>query len=78
MKTRELSMGEKQAILKLREDGKINQSHCTNIDYSQNNYLECPEEETTGVLNNRRRIGRPRKTSAVDDRKHCESCKEKP
>ncbi len=44
MKIRELSMGEKQAILKLRQDGK-SISHRTNIYYSQNNHLKCPEEE---------------------------------
>ncbi len=43
MKTREMSMGEKQAIVKLREDEKsIKPLH--NIGNSQCNHLECPEE----------------------------------
>lgn len=45
MKTRELSMGEKQTILKLRKEGKINQSHWTNIGHSRHNNLEYPEKE---------------------------------
>ncbi len=37
-------MGEKQAIVKLREDEKLIK-HCTNIGYSMYNHLESPEEE---------------------------------
>ena len=46
MKTRELSMGEKKAIVKLRENGKsIRAIMARDIGHSQYNHLECPEEE---------------------------------
>ena len=77
MKTRELSLGEKQAILKLR--GEIDQSHCTSIGDSLYKNLEWLEkEETTGVLSNRHRTGQPKKTTAVDDKNIVRNCEEKP
>ena len=71
-------MGEKQAILRLRKEGKIDQSHWTNIGCSKHKNLECSEEETTGVLSNRNRIGWPRKTTEVDDRKIVRAVKKTP
>ncbi len=67
MKTRELSMGEKQAIVKLRKEGKSIRAIAHTLAISTIwNVLE--KKEATGVLSNINQTGRPRKTTAVDDR----------
>ncbi len=67
MKTRELSMGEKQAIVKLREEGKSIRAIAHTLAISTIwNVLE--KKEATGVLSNINQTGIPRKTTAVDDR----------
>ena len=69
MKTRELSMGEKQAVLKLRGDGNQSENIVETLAIASTTILNVlKEKETIGVLSNRCRTGRPRKTSAVDDR----------
>ena len=69
MKTRELSMGEIEAIVKLREYGKSIRAIAQILAIaSTTNWNVLKKKETTGVLSNRRRTGRPRKTTAVDDR----------
>ncbi len=45
MKTREVSMGEKRAIVKLREDEKSNQTIAQTSGNSKYNHLESPDEE---------------------------------
>ena len=61
MKTRELSLGEKQAILKLRKEGKSEHKHSL-----YNNNLECPEKERNRWRTEQQRSNR--KKTAVDDR----------
>ncbi len=78
MKTREVSLGEKQAIVKLREDEKSNQTIAQTLAIASTTIWNLlRKKETTGVLSNTPRTGRSRETSAVDD-KHCDSCKERP
>ncbi len=79
MKTRELTMGEKQATLKLREDGKSIRAIAQTLIIARTTSLNVLKKtETSGVLNNRRRSGRPRKTSAVDDRNIVRAVKKNP
>ena len=69
MKTRELSVGEKQAILKLKDDGKsIRAITQTLAIVSTTIWNILKRKETTGVLSNRCQTGRRRKTSAVDSK----------
>ena len=68
MKTRELSSGEKQTILKLRDEGKLIRAFAQALAIActrTRNVLK--KKETAAVLSNRHRTGRPRKT-AVGDR----------
>ncbi|MDF4264986.1 helix-turn-helix domain-containing protein, partial [Vibrio parahaemolyticus] len=68
MKTRELSMGEKEAIVNVREDGQSIRAIAQTLAIASTTIWNVlKKKETTGVLSNRRRTGRPRKTSAVDD-----------
>lgn len=61
----------KQSILKLREEGKLTAAIAANIGHSQSNnfWNVLIKEEATGVLSNGRRTGRPRVTTAVDERR---------
>jgi hypothetical protein len=69
MKTRELSMGEKQAIVKLRKEGKSTRAIGQTLGIASTTIWNVlKKKETIGVLSNRRRTGRPRKTTVVDDR----------
>ncbi|XP_049319818.1 homeobox-containing protein 1a isoform X2 [Astyanax mexicanus] len=69
MKTRELSMGEKQAIVKLREDGKSIRAIAQTLAIANTTVWNILKKKVvTGVLSNRCRTGRPRKTTALDDR----------
>ncbi|KAF0047695.1 hypothetical protein F2P81_001328 [Scophthalmus maximus] len=62
-------MGEKEAIVKLREDGKSIRAIAQTLAItSTTTWNVLKKKETTGVLSNRRRTGTPRKTTAVDDR----------
>ena len=55
MKTRELSMGEKQAILKLRKEGKSIRAIGQTLGIAcTTNWNILKKKETTGVLSNRR------------------------
>ena len=79
MKTRELSMGEKQAIVKLREDGKSIRAIAQTLAIASTTIWNVlKKKETTGVLSNRRGTGRPRKTAAVDDRNIVRAVKKDP
>uniref|UniRef100_A0A673FSC5 Transposase IS30-like HTH domain-containing protein n=1 Tax=Sinocyclocheilus rhinocerous TaxID=307959 RepID=A0A673FSC5_9TELE len=72
-------MGEKQAIVKLREDGEsIRAIAQTLAQASTTIWNVLRKKETTGVLSNRPRTGRPRKTSAVDDRNIVTAVKKDP
>ena len=72
LRTRELSVGEKQAVLKLIEGGKSIRA------------IELPvrtttwKKETTVVLSNRCPTGRQRKTSAIVDRNIVRAVKKTP
>ena len=55
--------------MKLREDGKPIRAIAQILAIASTTIWNVPKKkETTGVLSNRRRTGRPRKTTAVDDR----------
>lgn len=69
MKTRELTMEEKLDILKLRKEGKSIRVVSQNLGIANTTVWNIlKKQETTGVLTNAHRTGRPRKTTAVDDR----------
>jgi len=77
MKTRKLSLGEKQAIVNLREDGKSIRAIAQTLAIASTTIWNVlKKKETTGVL--RRQTGRPRKTSAVDDRNIVRAVKKDP
>ena len=62
-------MGEKQAISKLREDGKSIRAIAQPLAIARTTIWNVlKKKETTGVLSNRCWTGRWRKTSAVDDK----------
>lgn len=70
MKTRELSMEEKQDILKLRNEGKSIRLIGQTLGIARSTVWSILKlKGTTGVLSNRPRTGRPRKTTVDDDRK---------
>lgn len=62
------------------EAGKRRRIHSTRIQHNQYNNLGCPEikNETTGILKTRYRAGLPRKTTAIDDKKHYKNWEERP
>lgn len=79
MKTRELSIGEKEAIVKLREDGKSIRAIAKELSIASTTIWNVlKKKETTGVLSNRHRTGRPRKTTAADDRNIVRAVKKDP
>lgn len=79
MKTRELSMGEKQAIVKLRKEGKSTRAIGQTLGIASTTIWNVlKKKETTGVLSNRRPTGRPRKTTVVDDRNIVRAVKKTP
>lgn len=79
MKTRELSMGEKQAIVKLRKEGKSTRAIGQTLGIASTTIWKVlKKKETTGVLSNRRPTGRPRKTTVVDDRNIVRAVKKTP
>lgn len=79
MKTRELSMGEKQTILKLREEGKSIRAIAKTLGIATTTIWNVlKKKETTGVLSNKHRTGRPRVTTAVDDRNIVRAVKKNP
>lgn len=65
---RKLSIGEKQAILKLRKEGKSTRAIGQTLGIANTTIWNVQKKKTTGVLSNRYRTGRPRKTTAVDVR----------
>ena len=78
MKTRELSLGESKPFWSLEKSGN-HQCHCTSIGDSLYNNSECPEKEIKCcILSNRHQTGRPRKTTAVDDRNIVRAVKKNP
>lgn len=68
MKTRELSMGEKQIILKPREMGKLTRVIAQTQGHGQGNVLQCPEKETSDVCQPQTLNRLPRESTTVDDR----------
>lgn len=70
MKTRELCIGEKQAILRLRKEGKLIRAIGQTLGIANKTVFNIlKKKETIGVLSNRHRIGWPRKTTEVDEKK---------
>ena len=70
--------GEKQAILKLRKEGKSIRAIAQALGIAcTTTWNVLKKKETPGILSNRPRTDRPRKTTAVDDR-NIESCEENP
>uniref|UniRef100_A0A3B1IQX0 Transposase Tc1-like domain-containing protein n=1 Tax=Astyanax mexicanus TaxID=7994 RepID=A0A3B1IQX0_ASTMX len=79
MKTRELSMREKQAILKHRKEGKSIRAIGKTLGIATTTIWNVlKKKETTGVLSNRRRTGRPRKTTPTDERRIVLAVKKNP
>lgn len=68
MKMRKLSIGEKQAILKLRKEGKSIRAIGQTLGIANTTIWNVQKKKTTGVLSNRYRTGWPRKTTTVDVR----------
>ena len=66
-KTRELSLGEKQAILKLRKEGKSIRAIVQALGILHTTWKE-PEKEINWWLTEKQTTGQPRKITAVDDR----------
>ena len=76
MKTREISLEEKYGIMKLRKEGKSVRAVEQALAFTTIlNILK--KKETAGVLSNRHRTGRPRKTT-VDDRNIVRAVKKNP
>ena len=79
MKTRELSMVEKQTILKLRKEGKSIRAIGQTLSIASTTIWNVlKKKETTGVLSNRCQTGQPRKTTLVDDRNIVRAAKKTP
>lgn len=79
MKTRELTMEEKLDILKLRQEGKSIRAVSQALGIANTTVWNIlKKQETTGVLTTRHRTGRPRKTTAVDDRNIVRAVKKNP
>lgn len=69
MKTRKLSMGEKQTILKLREEGKSIRAIAQTLGIANSRIWNAlKKKETSDVLINRCRTSQPRTTTSTDDR----------
>ena len=65
--------------MKLREDGKSIRAIAQILAIASTTIWNVlKKKETTGVLSNRRRTGRPRKTTAVDDRNIVRAVKKDP
>lgn len=72
-------MREKQTILKLREEGKSIRAIAQTLGIASTTIWNImKKKETTGVLSNRHRTGRPRVTTAVDDRNIVRAVKKHP
>ena len=72
-------MGEKQAIVNLRENGKSIRAIAQTLAIASTTIWNVlRKKETSGILSNRPRKGRPRKTSAVDNRNIVRAVKEDP
>lgn len=78
MKMRKLSIGEKQAILKLRKEGKSIRAIGQTLGIANTTIWNVQKKKTTGVLSNRYRTGRPRKTTTVDVRNIVRAVRKKP
>ncbi|MCJ8740406.1 hypothetical protein PDJAM_G00058690 [Pangasius djambal] len=79
MKTRELSMEEKQDIVKLKKEGKSIRAIAQTLGIANTTIWNVLKKQaTTGVLTTRHRTGRPRKTTAVDDRNIVRAVKKNP
>lgn len=76
---RKLSIGEKQAILKLRKEGKSTRAIGQTLGIANTTIWNVQKKKkTTGGLSNRYRTGRPRKTTTVDVRNIVRAVRKKP
>lgn len=72
-------MKEKQDIVKLKKEGKSIRAISQELGIANTTVWNVlKKHETTGLLTTRHRTGRPRKTSAVDDRKIVRAVKKNP
>ncbi len=70
MRSKELSLSVKQAIIRLKKQNKTHQRDSKNIRRGQKQLFGTflKRRNATGELSNTKRPGRPRKTTVVDDR----------
>ncbi|XP_035256553.1 uncharacterized protein LOC118218166 [Anguilla anguilla] len=79
MRTREVSMPVKQAIIKLKNEKKSIRDIAETLGVSKSTVWNIiKKQERTGQLINSKSSGRPRKTSVVDDQKILSIVKKKP
>ena len=80
MKTRELSLRENQAILKLGKEGKSIRAIAQALEIACTTTWNVLKKKENRLVYWATDIetGRPRITTAVDDRNNCENCEEKP
>ncbi len=70
MRSKELSLSVKQAIIRLKKTKQTHQRDSKNIRRGQTTVWNIlKKKERTGELSNTKRPGRPRKTTVVDDRR---------
>ncbi len=70
MRSKELSLSVKQAIIRLKKQNKTHQRDSKNIRRAKTTVWNIlKKKERTGELSNTKRPGRPRKTTVVDDRR---------
>ncbi len=71
MRSKELSLSVKQAIIWLKKQNKPIREIAKTLGVAKNNCWNIlKKKERTGELSNTKRPGRPRKTTVVDDRKN--------
>lgn len=72
-------MAEKQTILKLNEEGKSIRAIAQTLGIATTTIWNVlKKKKTTGVLSNKHRTGRPRVTTAIDDRNIVRAVKKNP
>ena len=79
MKTKELSLGEKQAVLKLRKEGKSTRAIVQALGIAcTTTWNVMKKKETTGVLSNRHKTGEGQQKQFMQETEIVRGVKEKP
>ena len=79
MKSKELSLSVKQAIIRLKNRNKPNREIAKPLGLAKSTvWYILKKKERTGELSNTKRPGRPRKTTVVDDRRIISLVKKNP